>query len=131
MDDRRDRDCMDRIERLHERAERLWARLDAFDRCRYQGRYVLVLEMDDFEFLLDPGHFWGPPRVVVRRGSGEAEAWLYEEGVELTRPSRFGRFAERRALDLVRDHAEELRDAWFRVREDDKRGRLGRNLLVD
>ena len=93
--------------------------------------YALVLEAEDFEFLIDPRDLWKPPRVLVRRGYAEGEVWLDEEDVSFMKPSRFSTRDERRVLALVREHLDTLLDAWFNLREDVRRGRLERNLLVD
>lgn len=95
------------------------------------GRYGLVLERDGFEFLVDPRHLWMPPRVLVRRRDRTAEVWLWEGDVSFRRPSDFSRSEDRRILALVRDNLEELLDGWHNLRQDMRRGRLGRNLFVD
>ena len=93
--------------------------------------YALVLEADDFEFLIDPRDLWKPARVLVRRGYAEGQVWLDEEDVSFVKPSKFGTRDEGRVLALVREHMDELLDSWFNLREDVRRGRLERNTLVD
>jgi hypothetical protein len=93
--------------------------------------YALVLEEEDFEFLIDPRDLWSVPRVIVRNGWREAEVWLDEEGVSFRRPGKFGKRDEDRILRLVADNLDTLLDAWFSLREDVKRDRLDRNTLVD
>lgn len=94
-------------------------------------RYALVLEVDQFEVLIELRHLWKPPRVVVRRGPRTAEIWLFDDDVRLVRPGDFAPPEERRILDLVRDHFDELLDWWFNLKNDARRERLARNTLVD
>jgi hypothetical protein len=115
-----------RIESLLAREARLRARLDALEEAlaARSGPYALVMEVDGLELLIDPVLLRMPPRVLVRRGAATAEVWLDEDNVALAGPSGFSRFEERRVLELVRSHLDDLRDAWFNLREDDRRGRL-------
>ena len=92
--------------------------------------YVLVMQQDDFEFLIDPQELWKPPRVLMRNGWREAEVWLEDE-ISFRRPGKFGKRDEERILALVREHQERLIDAWFSLKEDVRRDRLDRNVLVD
>ncbi len=91
--------------------------------------YALVLNVEEFEFLIDPRELWKPPRVLVRRGWQEAEVWL-DDDLDFRKPGRFKRRDEARILALVREHQDELLDAWFHLKEDVRRDRLERNLLV-
>jgi hypothetical protein len=93
--------------------------------------YALVLQEEDFDFLIDPRDLWSVPRVIVRNGWREAEVWLDEEGVSFRRPGKFGKRDEERILRLVADNVDTLLDAWFSLREDVRRDRLDRNTLVD
>ena len=93
--------------------------------------YALVLQEAEFEFLIDPRDLWSVPRVVVRSGWREAEVWLDEQGVSFRKSGKFGKRDEGRILDLVDEHLDELLDAWFHLREDVRRDRLDRNILVD
>ena len=93
--------------------------------------YALVLQEAEFEFLIDPRDLWSVPRVVVRSGWREAEVWLDEQGVSFRKSGKFGKRDERRIIDLVDEHLDELLDAWFHLREDVRRDRLDRNILVD
>lgn len=121
-----------RAEMLRARAEMLRARVESYGGAP-AGLYVLALEVGDFEFLIEPRLLWGPPRVLVRRGGRLAEVWLDESDVAFTsrHPSRLSRFEKRRVLGMVEGHFDELCDVWFAVREDARRGRLERHVLVD
>lgn len=109
--------------------EAMEAALEA-GRERLYGRYGLALERDGFEFLLELRLLRMAPRVLVRRGARTAEVWLWEDDLALVRPSDFDAATDDRVLTLVADHFEELLDTWYHLREDMRRGRLGRNLLV-
>ena len=123
---------------LEERAARAFRRLEALESAT-PGRFAFVKAVDDVELLIDPRLLWGPPRVAVRRGHRMAEIWLDPEGPEVSSrkrsspevPDGFTAFEVRRLLALVADHLEELTEAWFALREDWRRGRLGRNVFVD
>ncbi len=106
--------------------ERLEEQLD-----RLHGRYGLALERDGLEFLVDPRLLWKPPRVLVRGVDASAEVWLWEDDISFVGPTDFPAADQDRILALVRDHLEELLNTWYNLREDMRRGRLGRNLLVD
>lgn len=95
------------------------------------GSYALALEEEGFEFLIDPALLDGPPRVLVRRAGGDAEIWLDDNDVSLTRPSRFPPDRERRTLELVRQNLEDLLSLWYHLRNDARRGRLSRNPFTD
>jgi hypothetical protein len=119
-----------------ERRNRLWERTTRRGIMNQHKKgvvqmYALVLEEGEFEFLIDPQDLWSVPRVVVRSGWREAEVWLDEQGVSFRKPGKFGKRDERRILDLVDEHLDELLDAWFNLREDVRRDRLDRNILVD
>ena len=116
---------------LKERAARLYRRLERMEEAVAPGMFALVKKIDDVEFLVDPQLLWGPPRVAVRRGSGVLEVWLDPEGPEVSRPGAFTVFEQRRLVALVAEHLDDLTSAWFNLREDRRRGRLRRNLLVD
>lgn len=124
-----------RLDRLEARADRLKARLAALGGLDPQvppGMYALVMKVDDYEFLMDPALLGTPPRVRVRRGLDLAEFWVDYDDVSPTAPGTFSRFEERRVLRLIVEHLEELRSAWFDLREDCRRGRLReRHMLVD
>ena len=92
--------------------------------------YVFVMELDEFEFLIDPEELWKPPRILLRSGWREAEVWLDDE-VSFRRPGKFGKRDEQRILALVREHQDELLDTWFRLKDDVRKDRLDRNVLVD
>jgi hypothetical protein len=91
--------------------------------------YVLVLEEDDFEFLIDPEELWNPPRVLMRNGWRVAEVWL--DDVSFRRCGKVGRRDEERILQLVRSHQDELLDTWFGLKDDVRKDRLDRNVLVE
>jgi hypothetical protein len=93
-------------------------------------RYALVLEAEGCQFLIDPRALWKPPRVVVRRGHAEAEIWLDEDDVSFMRSS-LDAHAERLVLALVSEKLEELLMWWYTLKDDVRRGRLERNVLVD
>lgn len=95
------------------------------------GRYALAHEEEGLQFLIDPALLWGPARVLVRRGGGDAEVWLDDGDLSLTRPSRFPPALERRALELVRQNLEDLSSLWYHLRNDARRGRLSRNAFTD
>ena len=120
-----------RLAELEERAARLCRRLEEIEEAAPAGRFALVKEVDDVEFLVDPRLLWGPPRLVVRRGLRVAEIWLHPEGPEASRPGSIGVVEERRLLVLVAEHLDDLTSAWFDLREDRRRGRPRRNLFVD
>ena len=93
--------------------------------------YALVLEADDYTFLVDTRDLWKPPRVVVRRGFTEADVWLYEDDISFVRPPRFAPYDQERILALVREHIDDLLMSFVSLKDDVRRGRLERNLLVD
>lgn len=95
------------------------------------GRYAYAFEADGFEVLIDPTLFWGPPRVLVRGAGGEAEIWLDEDYVALTRPSVLSPDRARLALELVERRVGALTDLWFELRNDAALGRLSRHAFVD
>ena len=94
------------------------------------ARYALVLEAEGCQFLIDPRALWKPPRVMVRRGHAEAEIWLDEDDVSFMR-SRLDAQAERLVLALVKENIDELLMWWYTLKDDVRRGRLERNVLVD
>ncbi|MGH7506924.1 MAG: hypothetical protein ACRELX_14800 [Longimicrobiales bacterium] len=47
------------------------------------------------------------------------------------RPPRFAPHDEERMLTLVRTHVDDLLGAWWSLKDDARRGRLERNVLVD
>ncbi|MGH7551483.1 MAG: hypothetical protein ACREMQ_00470 [Longimicrobiales bacterium] len=89
-----------------------------------------MLDVEDFQFLIDTRDLWKPPRVLVRRDYAEAEVWLDEADVSFAKASSFAR-DERRVLALVRAHIDDLLSAWCSLKDDVRRGRLERNVLVD
>ena len=93
-------------------------------------RLALVLEAEGCQVLIDPRALWKPPRVVVRRGHAEAEIWLDEDNVSFMR-SRLDAHAERLVLALVKENLDELLMWWYTLRDDVRRGRLERHVLVD
>lgn len=93
-------------------------------------RYVLVHEAEGYQFLIDPRALWKPPRVLVRRSHAEAEIWLDEDNVSFMR-SRLDADTERLVLALVSDNLDELLMWWYTLRDDVRRGRLERNVLVE
>ncbi|MGH7481561.1 MAG: DUF4160 domain-containing protein [Longimicrobiales bacterium] len=126
MDDDLFDQCRRELERLEASANVLDARLDAFE-----GLFAPVLEVDDLEFMIDPLQLRGPARVTVRRGDATAVVWLDHDGASLDESHGLSPFEERRVVRLVEEHLDELSDRWYGLREDLRRGRLGRNLLVD
>jgi len=93
-------------------------------------RFALVLEAEGCQFLIDPRALWKPPRVVVRRGHVEAEIWLDEDDFSFMR-SRLDPHAERLVLALVTEKLDELLMWWYSLKDDVRRGRLERNVLVE
>ena len=93
--------------------------------------YALVLEAEGFEFLVDPALLWKPPRVTVRQGYLCAEVWLDETDISFVKPSRLSVRDQTRILRLVRENFDELLMWWVALKNDVRRGRLERNLLVD
>jgi hypothetical protein len=93
--------------------------------------YALVLKKEGFEFLIDPRDLWKPPRVVVRSGYSRCEVRLDEENVSFMKPSTFHPHEEKRVLALVRDNFDDLQMWWCTLKDDVRRGRLERNVLVD
>jgi hypothetical protein len=94
------------------------------------GRYAVAMEVADLELLMDPRLFYGPPRLLVRRGGKTAEVWLHEDDLRFSRPGPFTEAERRRILALVGKHVDELIGWWFHFREDFKRGRLRRNPMT-
>jgi hypothetical protein len=107
--------------------QRKWNRRE---RQPERGVYALVLEEDGYEFLIDTRDLWKPPRVLVRRGYADGEVWLDEDDVSFVK-SRFLPRDEKRVLALVREHIDDLLMRFLTLKDDVRRGRLGRNLLVD
>jgi hypothetical protein len=93
--------------------------------------YALVLAVDGYEFLIDPALLWKPPRVSVRRGYVRAEVWLDETDVSFLKPSKFSVRDQTQILHLVREHFDDLLASWVSLKDDVRRGRLERNLLID
>jgi hypothetical protein len=93
--------------------------------------YALVLETESFEFLIDPELLWKPPRVLVRRGYQQTEVWLDETDISFMKPSKFSVRDQTRILQLVRENFDDLMMWWVTLKDDVRRGRLERNLLVD
>lgn len=93
--------------------------------------YALILETDGFEFLIDPALLWKPPRVLVRRGWLATEVWLDETDISFMKPSKFSVRDQTRILALVRENFDELMMWWCTLKDDVRRGRLERNILVD
>lgn len=100
-------------------------------RERPAGRLALVLETEDFQFLIDSRDLWKPPRVVIRRGCLEAEVWLDDQDVSFTRPPKFAPREAEGVLALVSENLDELLAWWCTLKDDVRRGRLERNVLVD
>ncbi len=97
----------------------------------YRGMYALVLEAEGFEFLIDPALLWKPPRVLVRRGGARTEVWLDETDLSFMRGSKFSVRDQTRILGLVRENFNDLLMWWCTLKDDVRRGRLERNVLVD
>ena len=93
--------------------------------------YALVLETEGFEFLIDPALLWKPPRVLVRRGYLTTEVWLDETDISFMKPSKFSIRDQSRILDLVRENFDDLSMWWISLKDDVRRGRLERNVLID
>ena len=93
--------------------------------------YALVLETDGFDFLIDTRDLWRPSWVLVRRGLENAEVWLDDDDVSFVRPPRLRPAEREQVLELVREHVDELAYAWISLKDDVRRGRLGRNTLVE
>lgn len=99
--------------------------------ARRAGTYALVLEAEGFQFLIDPRDLWKPPRVLVRRSYAEGEVWLDEHDISYVKPSKFSSRDERRVLALVNEHFDDLLMWWCSLKNDVRRGRLERNVMVD
>ena len=93
--------------------------------------YALVLETDGYEFLIDPALLWKPPRVLVRRGWLQTEVWLDDTDISFMKPSKFSVRDQTRILHLVREHFNDLLMSWSTLKNDVRRGRLNRNVLID
>jgi hypothetical protein len=93
--------------------------------------YALVLETDGFEFLVDPRALWKPPRLIIRRGYLQTEVWLDETDISFMKPSKFSVRDQQLILQLVRENIDELLCSWADLKNDVRRGRLDRNVLVD
>jgi hypothetical protein len=85
--------------------------------------YVLVLEIEGYEFLAHPADLWRAPRLTVRRGGREGEVWLDEEDISFLW-SRFPEREEERILALVQENVDDLLDLWAMLRNDARWGRL-------
>lgn len=120
---------LDRLERTFDSLDARAAELEA--RLARYGRHVIALEADGFEILMDARLFWGPPKVIVRRGGRTLEVWLDPEDTHVLLNRGFSDVEERRALNLVRDRTEELENLWFSFRNDWKMHRLDRLPWVD
>ncbi len=94
------------------------------------GRYAVAMQVGDLEFLMDPRLFYGPPRLLVRRGAETAEIWLGEDDLHFTRTGPFQDAEQLQILLAVDDNMDELIERWFWYREDFKRGRLRRNPMT-
>ena len=92
--------------------------------------YALVLEIDGFQFLIDPALLWKPPRVRVRRGYAEAEILLDETDISFMKPSKFSVRDQIEILRLVQDNLDSLLSWWCTLKDDARRGRLDRNVLI-
>ncbi len=92
--------------------------------------YALVLEADGYEFLVDTRDLWRPECVHVRRGPELAAVWL-DEDVSFAAPPRLRPAERKHVLALVREHLDELLYAWVSLKDDVRRDRLERNLLVE
>lgn len=93
--------------------------------------YALVLESDGFEFLIDTRDLWRPAWVYVRRGCETADVWLDDDDVSFVRPPRLRPGDQERVLEIVREHVDDLNMAWLSLKDDVRRGRLERNLMVE
>ncbi len=93
--------------------------------------YALVLETEGFEFLIDTRDLWRPSWVYVRRGLEGADVWLDDDDVSFMTPPQLRPADQRRVLELVREHIDELAYAWISLKDDVRRGRLERNTLVE
>ena len=93
--------------------------------------YALILEIEDFQFLIDPALLWKPPRVLIRRGHLRTEVWLDETDISFMKPSKFSVRDQTRILQLVRENFDELLMWWCTLKDDVRRGRIERNVLVD
>ncbi len=93
--------------------------------------YALVLETEGYEFLSDTRDLWRPEWVLVRRGPESADVWLDDEDVSFMTPPHMRPADRERVLELVHEHVDELLYAWCSLKDDVRRGRLGRNLLVE
>ena len=93
--------------------------------------YALIFQDEGYEFLIDPALLWKPPRVLVRRGYTQAEVWLDETDISFMKPNRFSVRDQTQILRLVRENADELLTRWHSLKDDVRRGRLERNVLVD
>lgn len=93
--------------------------------------YALILETEDFQFLIDPRDLWKPPRVVARKGWLTAEVWLDETDLSFMKPSCFSVREQTRILELVRENLDDLLMGWCTLKDDVRRGRLERNVLID
>jgi hypothetical protein len=93
--------------------------------------YALVLEAEGYEFLIDPRDLWKPPRVLVRRGRATAEVWLDEDYTEITWARSLSQPEQEHILALTKDNIDDLLTSWCSLKDDVRRERLERNLLVD
>ena len=93
--------------------------------------YALIMETEDFQFLIDPALLWKPPRVLIRRGHLRTEVWLDETDISFMKPSKFSVRDQTRILQLVRENFDDLLMWWCTLKDDVRRGRIERNVLVD
>jgi hypothetical protein len=93
--------------------------------------YALVHHADGLEFLVDPRDLWKPPRIIVRRGYQQTVVWLDETDISFMKPSKFSVRDQQHILKLVREHFDDLLDAWGSLKNDARTDRLERNTLIE
>ena len=93
--------------------------------------YALVHETEGFQFLIDEHDLWKPPRVVVRRGYIETTVWLDETDISFLKASKFSVRDQERILALTRENFDDLLCWWCNLKNDVRRGRFERNVLID
>ncbi len=96
-----------------------------------ESMYALVLEAEGFQFLIDPALLWKPPRLLVRRGYTQTEVWLDETDISFLKASKFSVRDQTLILKLVEEHLDELLGRWALLKDDMRRGRLERNVLIN
>ena len=99
-------------------------------RKRYLARYALVHEEGGYEFLVDTHKLYGLSLITVRRGQHKCVVWIDEPEVEIEH-SEFSEQETAAVKALAEQNADDLLMWFLTIRNDWKRDRLERNVLID